>query len=139
MAINFGINAKEFGARLRERRRMHNILQDEIADYLGVTRARISGVETAKDNPGLAMVIGIKTYFTKVHNDALPYDYWIDGSKIDLQKLTTDRATADSTILQSLVIDKQRIIDFQDQRIKSMEVEIGDLKDLLSKHGIEFN
>lgn len=115
----FGIDSKAFGLRLNQARRENNVKQKELADFLGVTRPRISSCENGTP-PGLSMVRGTKIFFTKECKYGRTYDYWIDGLTFD-ESMIKKGSNDQITLLQSMIHDKERIIAFQEEKIKLLE------------------
>lgn len=74
MKTNSYFDPVKYGRVIRSLRRDHNLRQDDIAEYLGVTRSAFSGIEIGKHGPSLNTFLGIY-YFFKERGLLLTTDY----------------------------------------------------------------
>lgn len=63
MKKNVFFDPVKFGRIIKNLRREHNLVQDEISGYLGVTRSAFSGIEIGKHGPSINTFLGIYHFF----------------------------------------------------------------------------
>ena len=62
--MNYYINAKEIGARIRKLRIEKELTQQKLADALGVTLSTIGRIECGIKMPSLDLLVDIATFFS---------------------------------------------------------------------------
>ena len=75
------INLKRFGKILYDLRKKHDLIQDDLANYIGVKRASYSGVERGIFGPGPSFVLSIyKFYREKGEMITIDYLYGVENT-----------------------------------------------------------
>ncbi len=116
----YNIDKKGFAERHKEKRLKHGLKQKEIAEYLNITRAYISTIESpnVEATPGLNYIIAIRSFFKDKHNDRETYDWWIEGTKNEVtENKTTKELLAEVERLLNKIEDLKEIISSKDEII----------------------
>jgi transcriptional regulator with XRE-family HTH domain len=129
MKDKFKFNREAFSARAKDLRLKHRLTQQQITDYLGVTRAAYGGCESEKGyfRPSVDILLGLREFYTKAIKELYP-------------KSTPEKAISMDWLFG--FVDNQygmTLIEDHSKSMKDKQAEINSLKEkneILNQHNL---
>ena len=122
MAKEDKINLKRFGKILYGLRKKHDLIQDDLANYIGVKRASYSGVERGIFGPGPSFILSVYKFYRE-RKEMITIDYLYGVENTPGMRLGEQERQEMKKLKEE--------IEHKNTEIELLKVDLKDQKDLV--------